>query len=105
MLADMEYALRHANTHHCTVIVVVPPDQLEQALTNLVAMAGDQGVFGGRSLLGVSGSRLTIADVMSPVGVAPFDVLFVGWGSLKATASEEMTRWRKAARQIVTRAA
>jgi hypothetical protein len=103
MLTEMQYALRCIDMRHVDVAVVVPAPRYEEALRDLVALAGHEGVFGGRCLR-VPHGLLTVVSVGDHFPPEPFEVMFLGWGHQPDEAGG-MERWRKAASQVITRAA
>lgn len=107
MIADLMYARSIANTRPTWVVVVVPPESIEDAQTALAAVANGHP-FGGRTLALPSGGKLSLAQALDDVFVpadTTFHVMFSGWGNAKTTNSEEMAKWRTAARTSISRAA
>lgn len=101
MIADIQYAAKCATVHKNHVAMVVPQDRHMEALNLLVAIAGTHPM-GGRSVVFPSGGQLSVMNVKEAAFEEPFDVMFTGWGQVTMGA-EEMTRWRKAASQVVSR--
>jgi len=101
MQANIQYALNHAVAHNSHVIVVVPEARYKEATLFLVAEATDKRPFGGRTLYLGEGGLISMRACSDVPPSEDFMVMFVGWGS--ATGAEEMTRWKNAARQVITR--
>ena len=109
MIADLVYARDLALLKKRWVVVVIPPEVLGDAQDAMAAVAGGNP-FGGRTVAFPNGSRLSIVLASDPLFVSggeTFDVMFLGWGGDRkaATTAKEMSRWRSAAKKVLSRAA
>jgi len=106
MIAEFQYAYEIVKTKPIWVVIVVPPDRMEEARSILAVLANGRP-FGGRTLA-LGEGRLSIAQSLDAVFVPPgqaFQVMFTGWDRNQAGGSEEMGKWRKASTGMVSRAA
>jgi len=108
MIADLIYARDYVNQRKLWVVVVVPPECLTEAQTAMAAVANGYP-FGGRTVVFPEGGRLSLAlasDAVFLPADQSFSAMFLGWGGDKkaATTAKEMTRWRKAASKVLSRA-
>lgn len=104
LLTDMQFGLAYAETHQVAVVVVVPASRHQEALDAIVAVAGIRLPFSGCQARVPTGGSLAVRMCLEPVPENAFVVLFTGWGATIAD-SEEMVRWRNAARQVISRIA
>lgn len=106
MIIDIIHARDEAIQTDGWVVVVVPSDGFEDALTALVAVANGYP-FGGRTVVLPGNSRLSLVKAEDPVFLpegTPFNVMFLGWGRVKVTkATVGIDRWLKAARTTFSR--
>jgi len=110
MIADFVYARDYANQRKLWIVLVVPPEVLVKAQTAMAAIVNSHP-FGGRTVIFPAGGRLSLVLASDPVFLPkeqPFSAMFLGWGGgdrKAATTAKEMTRWRKAASKVLSRAA
>ena len=99
MMQDIQYAWKHAEMYQGQVVLVVSPDQYQSAQQALVAYAGAQHPFSGRTVRLATGGQIAVASSHEEVFfTGAFAVLFVG-----VLDVQEMTRWKNAARQVLVR--
>ena len=107
MINDLIYARQYVERTRAWLVVIVPPEQFQEAQKLFAGAVVGNAVFGGRTASLPNGGKLSLVSALDssfvPLG-EPYDAMFIGWGG-KASAATEMTRWRKSARRTVTRSA
>jgi hypothetical protein len=107
MITDFIHARDEAARKNQWVVVIVPPERLDEGLSSLAAVANGHPC-GGRTVV-LGGGRLSVMASSEPVFEPPagqsFRVMFVGWGRTRTPHGEEMSRWRQAASSLVSRSA
>lgn len=97
MLIEMQHALKHTETSHLPMVVVVSAEDLSAAQKALICMAGDKHPFSGRTLHTPRG-RLTVRASNETPPSGEYLVAFLSGTDMGA---EEMVRWKNAAQQII----
>ena len=97
MLTEMLHALKHSESSHIPMVVVVSTECLAPAQKAMVCLAGDKHPFSGRTLRTPQGTlSVRASSEMPPEG--EYLVAFLQGTEMTA---EEITRWKNAAQQVV----